>query len=425
MQTRDRWTWILALLLLLLPACAGGDFGSDVVTLSFSGTATGRELDLTNAALRRFMDANPNVRVYPVPTPRLYEDRLNLYRELFETGTTDTDIFQIDVVWTKALAPHALDLKPYLSDEELKRYFSAIVQNNTVEGKLVGLPWFTDAPVLYYRRDLLQKYGYERPPTTWDELEQMASRIQQGGREGGNLGFWGYVWQGRPYEGLTCNALEWQSSQGGGNILNAQGQPSFNNAEAAAAFTRAAQWVGTISPPQVVEWVEEDARFLWQKGDVAFMRNWSYAYALTKATAIADKFDVARMPTGQGGAGAVLGGWQLMISKYSRHPEAAAKIVRFLASESEQKIRALEGSHNPTIEALYKDPEILQAVPFFGNFDVTMNEVVRRPSAIAGNKYPRVSEAYWTAVHTVLTGGDAGQALARGEQRVNEIMANQ
>ncbi|MEZ4729369.1 MAG: extracellular solute-binding protein [Caldilineaceae bacterium] len=186
----------------------------------------------------------------------------------------------IDVIWPGILAEHLIDLAPYVENPDA--YFQRIMQNNTVDGALVGIPWFTDAGLLYYRTDLLEKYGYSAPPATWAELEEMATTIQEGERAS-NPDFWGFVWQGNAYEGLTCDALEWQVSNGGGEIVEADGTISINNEYAAAAFDRAAGWVNTISPPGVVGYQEEDARGVWQAGNAAFMRNWPYAYSLGNA----------------------------------------------------------------------------------------------------------------------------------------------
>src|SRR5690606_37868009 len=142
-------------------------------------------------------------------------------------------------------------------------YFPRIVENNTVGDKLVGIPWFTDAGLMYYRTDLLEKYGYEGPPTTWSEFEEMANTIQEGERAE-NPDFWGYTWQGNAYEGLTCNALEWQVSNGGGFIIEEgdDGSPTVtvNTPQVVAAMEMAAGWVGTISPEGVTTYLEEESR---------------------------------------------------------------------------------------------------------------------------------------------------------------------
>jgi trehalose/maltose transport system substrate-binding protein len=291
-------------------------------------------------------------------------------------------------------------------------HFPAIIQNNTVDGRLVGIPWFTDAGLLYYRTDLLEKYGYDSPPTTWQELEEMATVIQDGERADGNEDFWGYVWQGNAYEGLTCDALEWIYSNDGGTIISPQAVITINNENAIEAVDMAAAWVGTISPPGVTGFQEEEARNFWQAGNAAFMRNWPYAYSLgnSEDSPIAGLFDVSALPAGDSGHGAAtLGGWQLAVSKYSEHPEVAADVALYLTSAEEQKIRAIEGSFNPTIMSLYEDEDVLEAAPFFGSlYDVFINAVAR-PSTVTAPQYNEVSTLFYQAVHSVLTGDNDAQ----------------
>jgi trehalose/maltose transport system substrate-binding protein len=306
-----------------------------------------------------------------------------------------------------------VDLYEYGAAEVVDMHFPAIVENNTVDGRLVGIPWFTDAGLLYYRTDLLEKYGLD-VPQTWEELEEYARIIQQGERAT-NPDFWGFVWQGNAYEGLTCDALEWIAANDGGTIISPDGVITIANQNAAEAIEMAAGWVGSISPFGVLAMAEEESRAVWQAGNAAFMRNWPYAYSLGMAddSVIKDKFDVAPLPAGKSGAGAAtLGGWQLAVSKYSRNPEIAADVALFLASYDMQKMRAVDASYNPTIMDLYFDEDVLAATPFFGTlYDVFINAVAR-PSTISSPNYNQVSTLFFQAVHGVLQGRtDAVSAL--------------
>ena len=341
-----------------------------------------------------------------IDTPDLATDRYGLYLQFFEARSSDIDVYQIDVIWPGDLAEHLLDLYEFGAKEIADEHFPAIIENNTVDGRLVGIPWFTDAGLLYYRTDLLEKYGLE-VPKTWAEFEEVARIIQKGERAEGNEDFWGFVWQGNAYEGLTCNALEWICSNGGGTIISPDGVITINNPNAIEAIEMAARWVGTISPAGVTGFAEEDARSLFQSGNAAFMRNWPYAYALgqSEESVIAGKFDVASLPAGRSGHGAAtLGGWQLAVSKYSNNPEIAADVALFMASPEEQKIRAIKGSFTPTIMTLYEDPEVLESAPFFGTlYDVLINAVAR-PSTVTAPNYNEVSTLFFRAVHSVLPG---------------------
>ncbi|HUF22056.1 MAG TPA: ABC transporter substrate-binding protein [Burkholderiales bacterium] len=405
-----------ALRFVVVIAClAAGQAGA--ATVSISCGAIGQELEVCRDGVREWERITGHT-ARLVSTPNSSSERLALYQQLLAARAPDIDVFQIDVVWPGILANHFLDLTPY-AGERIQRHFSAIVDNNTVDGRLVAMPWFTDAPMLYYRADLLQKYG-EPVPKTWLELTRIAQRIQDAERAAGNDRLWGFVWQGRAYEGLTCVALEWIASHGGGSVVEADGGISINNPRAAKALERAAGWVGTISPRGVLNHAEEEARGVFQSGNAVFMRNWSYAWPLVNGadSQVQGKIGVAALPAGEGGTSAgTLGGWQLAVSRYSRHPGLAADLVMHLTSRAEQKRRAIVGAYNPTLPDLYRDPEILHANPFYETLYGTFLHAVPRPSAVTGVRYNRVSSAFWSATHAVISGQSDPDTALRSLER--------
>ncbi|MBA7497482.1 putative ABC transporter-binding protein [subsurface metagenome] len=397
---------ILFLVLVMVFSISVFAFAEKEVTIKLITGAVGQEYEIAREIASRYMKENPNVTIEVFDSPDAVQDRLAVYLQYLNAKSSEVDIYQIDVIWPGDLAEHLIDLNKYGLGEAAKDHFPRIVENNTVDGALVAMPWFTDAGLLYYRTDLLDKYGYS-PPKTWDELEEAAAAIQKGERAEGNTDFVGFVWQGNAYEGLTCDALEWIASSYGGTIISPDKVITVNNENAIAAVDKAAGWVGTISPKGVTAFQEEEARNMWQGGNAAFMRNWPYCYSLSMGedSAVVDKFDVCPLPSSDGkGGAAALGGWQLAVSKYSENPEVAADVVKFFANYESQKYRAIEGSFNPTIMTLYEDEEVLEATPFFGSlYDVFINATPRPSTATAPN-YNAVSVAFFRAVHSVLTG---------------------
>ncbi|PJF31681.1 MAG: ABC transporter substrate-binding protein [Candidatus Thermofonsia Clade 1 bacterium] len=383
------------------------------------------------AILKRWADEN-NVNVEIVYASQSATEYLAQLQQLLAARSTDIDLIQFDVIWPGILAPNMLDLGPALEASGMKdMFYPRILANNTVDGKVVGLPWFTDAGLLYYRTDLLEKYGFSAPPKTWDELEQMAKTIQEGERAAGNPEFWGFVWQGNAYEGLTCDALEWIFSNGGGSIVEVDKTISVNNEAAIRAIERAARWVGTISPRGVTTYQEEDARRVFQAGNAAFMRNWPYAYVLgqggadgTQETAIKDKFAVTALPAGDSGKpAAALGGWQLGVSAYSANPELATQLALWLTAPEQQKERWLKLNNLPTMPAIYQDPDVLAATPWVADLIPVFENATPRPSTVTAALYNDVSVAFFTAVHDVLTGRrDAATALEELELQLENIL---
>jgi len=404
------------------PAAADG-----VVTLTWVGPGPGNEFEFRKTQVERWNAANPDIQVRLIEGPVSATDRFGLYLQAFQAQSKDIDIMQIDVIWPGDLAEHLIDFYEYGAADLVAGDFPAIVENNTVDGRLVGLPWFTDGGLLYYRSDLLEKYGFSGPPATWDELEEMSQTIQDGERAEGNQDFWGYVWQGAPYEGLTCDALEWVYSSGGGTIVSHDKIITINNDAAAAALDRAYSWVGTISPPGVTSFMEEESRRVWHGGNAAFMRNWPYAYGLSEGadSAVAGKFDATALPGAEAGmSAATLGGWQVGVSRYSANPEAAAKVAMWLASEEEQKAQALSpNSLIPTKIALYEDADIAEQRPFMPKLLPVFTSAVARPSTASAPQYNELSNVFFSNVSEVLTGRMNGvDAVATIELDLQDLL---
>jgi trehalose/maltose transport system substrate-binding protein len=335
------------------------------------------------------------------------------------------DVYEADVIDVGTLAEHMIDLNPYLGEDD-RQHIPTILRNFTFDGRLVALPVRTDVGLLFYRTDLLKKYGYTHPPRTWDELETMAAKIQAGERAAGNRSFWGFVWEGSPIsEGLTYTALEWQASSGGGQIIEPDGTISVNNPWAIGALRRARRWVGTISPPTVTAYQVEDISNVWKAGRAAFMRSWPYHYSLGQAadSLSRGRFALAPLPSGGVRPVGTLGGWQLLVSKYSAHPKEAVALARYLTSSQTQLVLARQFSYLPTRLALYSDPEVLHVSPYFSWLkDEFPRLALARPSSVAGANYLAVSQAYKQAVHSVLTGeADAGTAMAKLEKELVAI----
>lgn len=374
------------------------------IEISISCGSVGKEFDTCKEGVDAWSKQTGH-KAKVVTSPTSSSEKLAQAQQLLGAGASDIDVFSVDVVWPGILGSFFLDLKQYSKGAE-SEHFPALVANGTLDGKLVAMPWYVDAGLLYYRKDLLEKYK-EPVPTTWAQLTATAKKVQDAERKAGNKDMQGFVFQGKAYEGLTCNALEWIASYGGGSIVEPDGKISINNPQAVAALELVGSWPGTISPTGALNAEEEEARTGFQSGKAVFMRNWPYAWALAQdaQSPVKDKVGVAALPKGEGDGArpaATLGGWDLAVSKFSKHPAEAADLVLYLTSAAEQKRRAITTGFYPTIPSLYGDKDILTANPFFASLADVFKGAVPRPSTVTGEKYNQVSNAFWNAVHAVL-----------------------
>ena len=384
------------------------------LTYYADASGIGNQLDV---ALAQQFTKDTGIAVNVVGKPTSATDTYSTYQRFFQAQSADLDVMMIDVIWPGAFAPNLVDLTPKLGDAAKKAYPS-IIENNTIDGKLVGFPFFGDFGMLYYRTDLLQKYSVA-VPKTWDELEAAAKKIVDG-EKGANPNLQGFVFQGNAYEGLTCNALEWVASSGGGTFIeagraNAKATVTLDNPQAVAALNKAKGWVGTIAPKGVTSYQEDETVQAFTGGNAVFVRNWPYMYALAQtADATKGKFDVAPLPV-MGGNKPVgtVGGWQLGVSKYSKAQDAAIEFVRYMTSEDVVKFRAVNGTYVPLYQSVADDPDVQKNQPFLKNLaDVTR---VTRPSNALGANYNQGSTIMFQAFNQILNGQDA-QGQLQGAQ---------
>lgn len=374
------------------------------VTLTVAGFGYQVAERLSREGLDDFV-RRTGIQVEFIPSWGTSTNQLALILRTLKNHYRTPDVYVIDMIWPGTLQQDLLDLTPYL-DEDSRAHLPELLRNDTVNGRIVSLPFYVNTGLLYYRTDLLKKYGYQRPPATWKELERMAARIQGGERSAGHRGFWGYVWQGGAYEGLTCNALEWQASFGGGRIIEEDGTITVNNPRTAQALREATAWIGSISPPSVLTYTEADSLNAFRSGNAAFLRYWSSGVRSNRGadSAIKGRFDVTLLPAGPHGRAQTTGGFELAVSRYSAHQREAAEFVVYLTGSKVQKSRAIQEGYLPTIPRLYGDPEILNAVPEAKVVErAGRKSWISRPSLIAGQKYSDVSKSYYRAVHRILS----------------------
>jgi trehalose/maltose transport system substrate-binding protein len=254
----------------------------------------------------------------------------------------------------------------------------------------------------------------------------MAARIQSGERARGQKDFWGFTWPGAAGEGLTCNALEWQVSEGGGRVIEANGAISINNPDAIRSWQRAAHWIGWISPPSVTSLQEWDAvnAFYYAKKS-AFYRGWARSYLLSvrDIPSIRDTIGITNIPAGRNAQAATLGGFGLGLSRSSRHTAEALQLIRFLIHREIEIEEARADYESQNWPELYDPTAILRTRRTSADHGkLQVSGVVARPSTAAGGTYEEVSRAYIRAVRSVLLGqSKAPEAAASLEQELVRI----
>jgi multiple sugar transport system substrate-binding protein len=328
--------------------------------------------ELFKNLLRRFEEENPGIRVEDETLPSSTDEQHQFYVINLEGKSADFDVIGLDVIWVQefARAGWLRDISDLIPEKERKDFFPGPIEAVTYEGKLYAVPWYMDAGVLYYRKDLLDKYGFQ-PPRTWSELVKTAQYVMRK-----QPGLYGFIWQGKQYEGLVCNVLEYFWGSGGTVLSGGKAVIDSPENRHALGFLRDLIVKYGVTPALVTTLTEEPSRHIFGDGKALFMRNWPYAWNIfeKKGSAVRGKVGISPLPSFPPNPSAsTLGGWQLGINRYSRNPEAAGKLIRFLTSPEVEKELALTVGYKPPRKSLYHDAVLMSRQPFItGLYDVMM-----------------------------------------------------
>jgi multiple sugar transport system substrate-binding protein len=364
--------------------------------------------DATAELVETFNREHPGIALSVTRGPLETEAVSDLAMSSLLLGNSPYDVLLMDVTWTPkyAKAGWLEPLEAWLGADALEDLAPGAELGNAFDGHLWRFPLVADMGLLFWRTDLM-----EAPPRTPAELEAISQSLQQEGRVR-----WGYVWEGRQYEGLSCTYLEVLRGFGGRWLRDGSPDLNSNAAIAASQWLRHLVDVG-ITPPAVANMAEPEALQTFETGDAAFMRNWPYAWAeLNKnGSLLAGKVGITTMVSEpQEPHVATQGSWGLSVLSSSQHKQAAVEALQFLTSTAAQKQLNLNWGYTPTRLSVFEDPELIRANPVLPELKAALAAAVLRPVTPI---YAQLSDLLYREVNTVITGEVAAAPAMETLQR--------
>ncbi|WP_415411331.1 ABC transporter substrate-binding protein [Synechococcus sp. A10-1-5-9] len=348
--------------------------------------------------------------------PRQTESMSDLAISSLLLGDTPFDGLLMDITWLPkyARAGWLEGLDPYFDETDIADLASGAEKGNDFEGTLYRWPLVADMGLLFWRTDLMKT-----PPKTPSELVSISNQLQTQGKVP-----WGYVWQGRQYEGLSCVYLEMIDGFGG-DWFDVNNQSLGLNE---VPGVEAAQWLTDlietgISPRAVTTFAEPEALRNFQSGESAFMRNWPYAWAeLQKQDSpVRGKIGISTMVSLPGVEPAsTLGSWGFTLLRGSNHKDAVIKAIKYLTSAEAQRVMFIEHGYTPTVKALYEDLELIQDYPHLALLSRALNNAVLRPETPI---YAQISDVLQRSLSASLTGEEKPElSMNRADRSSEQIL---
>jgi ABC-type glycerol-3-phosphate transport system substrate-binding protein len=288
------------------------------------------------------------------------------------------DILGLDVTWEAEFAEAGWIL-PWTGTNQQKASDGTLkvpLETATWKGQLYAVPYNSNTQLLWYRKDLVPN-----PPKTWDEMITMSEQLAKQGKP--HL----IEIQGAQYEGVVVwfNTL---LASAGGSVLDPSATKVSMGDPAVKALTIMKRLASSpAADPSLSVQMEDQNRLAMESGGAAFELNYPFVYPSMKADKpdLFKNFTWTQYPAVNANepSHVTIGGIDLAISKYTKHPDLAFEAALCLRNRENQMVAATKGGLPPTLADLYNDPALAKDYPFHADILTALQNASVRPKTPA------------------------------------------
>ena len=407
-------------------ACSRGDSGGGGTTADFSGTgqiayAQGKDFSagMVQAHLDEWNEQNPDEQVTLIELSESADQQRQSLINNAQTQSDAYDVISVDVVWVAEFAANQWVLELPIDDLTNDDIIQPVWDAGCYMDRLFAMPYVTDAPLMYYRKDFLAEAGVTEVPTTWDGIKSAVDAVRA---LPGHESIGGFGGQFAKYEGLTCCAAEFIHTAGG-DFFDDQNQVIVNSPESVKGLQNLMDgFKDGYIPGDAREWKEEDSRNAFEDGNLVFQRQWPFQYANNLENLGEDKFGVAALPSIDGKSYVpTLGGHYCGVSAFSKNKATALKFIQWWTAKESQQYRLDKQANAPILGSLYEDAEMIQKYPYLPTLRASLDAAEARPKAVAyGDVTAAIQDAIYPAIQQQTT---AEQAITGLEEALKNLQS--
>jgi len=348
----------------------------NITTLKF--WAMGSEAEVVTKLIPEFEKQNPDIKVHVQQMPWTAAQE-----KLITAVASDNtpDLCQLGNTWIPQFAAlnsitildELISKSPLIKNEN---YFEGIWETNVIGNKVYGVPWYVDTRIMFYRKDIFQKAGYDHPPKTWKELLDLSRKIKA-------------LYKGEDKYAIYLPTNEWApfvifGLQAGADLLKDQNsRGNFSSKEFKEAFKYLVSFhkeklapIGISQVTNVYQAFADEYFSIYISGpwNIPEFKKWMKG-------SLADKWSTAPLPGYQENeypGVSLTGGSSLIIFNNSEHKEEAWRLIEFL-SQPDIQIEFYKLLNDlPAIKETWNDP-LLKDDPHMKAFYEQFFHVVATP----------------------------------------------